>query len=243
MYDSYVKFLNKILKDNDISGFKSNIDYKQILEHVSPDFGKEYLKLIESNTSITKNMIKNFCNINDKIGSPDLTDFDYFTASPTSLRYIFHAHLILSHINTLKLNNLDIVEIGGGYGGLCLALHYFSSLYDVSINSYNIIDLKTACDLQKLYLNSVQYDLQNLHFNDSTTFGNNIDKKNLFLISNYCFSEIDNFYQQKYIENLFPKVSHGFITWNLIPLFDFGFNIKIEDEYPYTGGGNKYIYF
>ena len=35
MYDSYVKFLNKILKDNDISGFKSNIDYKNFQDKIS----------------------------------------------------------------------------------------------------------------------------------------------------------------------------------------------------------------
>jgi len=67
---------------------------------------------------------------------------------------------------------------------------------------------------------------------------------NLFLVSNYCFSEIGNKNQKMYIATLFPNVVHGFIVWNSIPVYNFGFNMEIEDENPNTGGlYNKYVRF
>jgi hypothetical protein len=49
--------------------------------------------------------------------------------------------------------------------------------------------------------------------------------------------------QKQYIATLFPKVSHGFMAWNNIPLYNFGFETKSETEVPLTGPVNKYVYF
>jgi hypothetical protein len=70
-----------------------------------------------------------------------------------------------------------------------------------------------------------------------------LDKPNLFLVSCYSFSEIPREYQTKYIENLFPKIKHGFITWNNIPVYNFGFVVDVEEEVPKTGKVNKYVRF
>jgi hypothetical protein len=144
----------------------------------------------------------------------------------------------MKSLNTVN----DIVEVGGGYGGLCLALHHFAGKYDVTINSYTIIDLPEISELQKMYLKAANPSIH-AEFEVSSTFGENITKTNMFLISNYCFSEIDNSLQKKYIHTLFPKVSHGFMAWNNIPVYDFGFSMTQEKEYPFTGEHNKYIRF
>ena len=47
-----------------------------------------------------------------------------------------------------KLNNIDIIEIGG-YGGLCLFIHNIAPLYEININSYTIFDLLEPSLLQK----------------------------------------------------------------------------------------------
>ena len=84
----------------------------------------------------------------------------------------------------------------------------------------------------------------NIYCVDAEMCGKNIDRNNMFLISNYCFSEISPEYQKEYITHLFPKVTHGFMAWNHIKPYDFGFNTRIEEERPKTGGiYNKYIYF
>ena len=62
----------------------------------------------------------------------------------------------------------------------------------------------------------------------------------MFLISNYCFSELSSLNQDSYRQILFPKIANGFIVWNAVPLFDFGFPAQVEPEVPNTGDWNKY---
>ena len=40
-----------------------------------------------------------------------------------------------------------------------------------------------------------------------------------YLISNYAFSEIPEIHKTPYIENLFPIINNGFITWNVHPFY------------------------
>lgn len=249
MYTNYINFVQEITNKKDLSYFKSNHHYRDILEHVSYQQGISYLQYILNETNVTVEDIIAFCNLNDKLGSPlkekfIIRDNELYT-SPTNLRYIYHAYHILNYFQTLE-NNINIVEVGGGYGGLCLALSYFTKYFTIKIHDYNIIDLPTITGLQSLYL--ARHELKfNIHFHTSDSYGANVEKKeNTFLISNYCFSEIDDIHQRKYTEILFPKIQHGFMTWNHIPLYDFGFEVRVEEEYPQTDmvwKMNKYIYF
>jgi hypothetical protein len=241
MYTNYIQYINYICSQKDLSTFKSHNNYRGILEHVSPEQGQMYLNCILSKTSLSMTDIKNFCNKNDSIGSPYMSIYGELIASPTSLRYIYHSHLIFEHIKSLSLNNIDIVEVGCGYGGLCLAINFFKEKYDITINSYKLIDLKDAINLQKIYLSML--DIPDVEYIDSDTFGKDIKDSNMFLISNYCFSEISDNLQKMYIESLFPKVSHGFMAWNHINTYNFGFDFKEVEEVPKTGSMNKYIYF
>jgi len=156
MYSNYTNYLKTIpLQDLQNFPFKSNRNYSQILEHVSYDFGLKYLNLIETEfTNITYENIIGFTFLNDKYGKPIKQDFLFkqnkITCSPTSLRYIYHSLVILDHYKTTDCEN--IVEVGCGYGGLCLAIHYFSKLMNVHINTYNIVDLEEVCKLIELYL-------------------------------------------------------------------------------------------
>jgi hypothetical protein len=242
-YSNYRAFLRGICDSGDLSGFKSSDEYRGILEHISSEYGADYIEYIKEYTDITDNMIREFCALNDSIGSPITTDYDFVTASPSNMRYIFHSHIILKHLQSLNIPKVDIVEVGGGYGGLCLAMHYLSKSYDIKIDSYTIVDLKEASDLQRIYLSRLIPGIE-VDCVDACTFGKHIDKSGMFLISNYCFSEISGEYQKEYITHLFPKVSHGFMAWNYIETYDFGFKIRIEEERPHTGGKyNKYLYF
>jgi len=241
-YSRYSNFVESIIKDNNLINFKNNKDYIYMLEHVTASQGSEYLKYIRK-TTITQNEIESFCNLNDSIGNPNIIKYNNFSSSPTSLRYIYHSHLILKYLESLKLDSIDIVEIGGGYGGLCLAIHFFSEKYGLKINSYTIIDLPSISKLQEKYIYKIN-PLININYIDATRFGSNISKTNLFCISNYCFSEISSDFQKIYINSLFNKVIHGFMVWNAIPVYNFGFTYKEENEIPFTGGKyNKYIYF
>jgi hypothetical protein len=240
LYDRYHNYVKSILNTNDLTNFKNNINYTYMLEHVSFKEGIEYLYHINKKFNLNFDEIKSFCDKNDTIGNPTKFDYPFGKASPTSLRYILHALLILEYISNLKQSQLNLVELGGGYGGLCLCIYHFKNKFDLNLNfTYTIIDLKYVNLLQKEYLK-----LHDLEINCLEPYGETFNGKNNFLISNYCFAEIDKISQEKYINILFPKIDYGFITWNeFTDPYDFGFDCTIIDEYPQTGVKNKYVYF
>jgi len=233
IYENYVK--NTL---NDISNFKNNKEYTYMLEHVSFEQGKEYMKFIINKFNLSKEEIISFCVKNDSIGNPQKYNYFFITCSPTSLRYVLHSLLILEYIKKLNLDNINIVEVGGGYGGLCLAMYHFAYKFDLKFK-YTIIDLKYPSLLQSKYLK-----LHSIDVNCVEPYGENLKENNYFLISNYAFSEFDSITQEKYRSILFPKLQHGFITWNYnTEPYYFGFDCEIIDEFPQTGRTNKYVYF
>ena len=245
MSDLYIQFTNyvhNIIKNKNIDNFKSNNNVTYMLEHVSFEQGQSYLQYIKDicNT-FTEDDIIRYCKENDKYGGGVKYDFGFIVTSPSNFRYILHAHLILTHMKSNNMNDVNIVEVGCGYGGLCLAIHSFSKLYNINILCYNLIDLPDISNLQKMYLSN--FNMNDLTYHSSYEYGANITNDNLFLISNYCFSEISDYHQKQYIKTLFPKVIHGFMAWNCIPVYDFGCKCKVEDEYPLTGPNNKYLFF
>ena len=245
MYEQYCNYIKLILDKNinDIN-FKSNLVYNNILEHVSKEIGDDYLSVIldkfgdifNNNYSYITKIYKR----NDYIGKPRLYDFSNFIkCSPSNLRYILHSFLILNYMKNSKLNNVNIIEIGGGYGGLCFYLYKMCHIFDININSYIIFDLDEPLLLQKKYLS--YHSIFDVKFYNLKNYDKEKLYENSFLISNYAFSEIPI-----EIQNILnPYTSHGFLTWNHIDVYNFisDKNIRIEQEYPLTGNGNKYVYF
>jgi hypothetical protein len=136
------------------------------------------------------------------------------------------------------LDNVDIIEIGGGYGGLCFFIRKLASLFELTVRSYTIFDLEEPSKLQKKYLENMGYF--------DTNFRSENLQKNSFLISNYAFSGIPMYLQKQYTNNVLnPYTSHGFLAWNLIDVYAFvaDKNISIEPEVQSTGIKNKYVRF
>lgn len=253
MYDNYIAAIQYELLKEELS-FKHNKFYNDILEHVPYEAGEEYIRLIIDEFGINKDEIEQFCRLNDATGKPNMFVMKSLNleCSTTSLRYIYHAHLILKYIKEAWPADkpLDVVEVGGGYGGLCLALHYFSGKAGIQINSYSIVDLPDVIKLQKRYLSQpiLQSALANVNadvrYHDATLFGKDIDKSELFFVSNYAYSEIPKDLRIGYNNHLIlPKVASGFLVWNFewdnfpAPLK------KVEYERPQTGGTNRFLYF
>jgi hypothetical protein len=242
-YDKYVKCVEQLLDSNDLSNFKNNPDYIYMLEHVSIKQGKEYYNLIKNEFNINDIIIKTYCNLNDSIGNPEIDTYSFGTASPSSLRYIYLSNLCLKYMKTLGKNTVNIAEIGGGYGGLALALEFFSEYYDIIIEQYDIIDINIITKLQEKYINKLTTYSPIFKFHDAATYGNNITSDNLFLISCYAFSEISLPHQEKYIQTMFYKVSNGFFVWNTNTIIDFRKKYTKEVERPLTGQYNEFLYF
>ena len=123
------------------NNFKSIGAYRHVLEHVSQEEGQLYLEEIEIDYEEKLDEIKK----NDTIGNP--VTFDYpnvGTMSPTTIRYIKNVSDI---INKFGADMKSIVEVGGGYGGLCKVLSSF-----IDFDNYLLIDLEECNELSRKYL-------------------------------------------------------------------------------------------
>lgn len=247
IYERYINYVKTIdLNKPETWNFKSNPEYTYMLEHVNVNYGNMYLELIQNKYpelyNTNKQYLISLCSINDAYGVPYTHEFKDFTiCSPTNLRYIFHSLLVLDYMKENNLNNLDCIEIGGGYGGECFFLMKLSFLYNIHINSYTIFDLLEASKLQNRFLQNLQLDVKCYQLEDFKNL-----KGNSFLISNYAFSEIPLEIQAKYTDLVLnPYVSIGHLCWNNIPVYNFIENgiIEKEEEYPKTGTNNYYIKF
>ena len=247
-YSPYRILVNKIIETHKNEwDFKSNTEYTEILENLGKYYGNLYLEQLKKQFPKFfykhKKYLIEVCEMNDLYGKPKLRPFTSFIpCSATNLRYILHSLLILTFMSNHKLNNLDIIEIGGGYGGLSLFMHKISPLFKINIISYTIIDLPEISLLQKTYLDALDMS-KNMNFYNINNYKNL--KENSFLISNYAYSEISIELQQEYTEKILnPYISYGFLVWNYIKLYDFIKSKIILKEYeePDTSHNNTNYY-
>ena len=66
IYKSYCEFLQSTEPDKLMTNFKSEPRYKDILEHVRPELGNEYLVLLKKVLPLP--VIADFCSLNDRLG-------------------------------------------------------------------------------------------------------------------------------------------------------------------------------
>lgn len=145
--DNYINKC-KLFVENDaeFANFKRDFDYTRVLEGNDKNLAIASMKYIEymGGVEFLMNNLTKFKE-NDSIGNPIL--IDEFVASPNTLRYVS----VL--INLIHLMSGDtpkrVIEIGGGYGGMCKT---FTSIYNV--DKYTIIDLPEAQALTKKYLSN-----------------------------------------------------------------------------------------
>lgn len=251
-YNRYLSHCQICVKNNEtFNTFKSKKEYRQILEHLTTSMGIQYINFLKKYyKEYLKQVNWDKISENDKIGSPilsnfiQLSDFTKITKfSPTTIRYIATG---LDILHTFKLKNPDdkkinIVEIGGGYGGQCKVLQDMTNLFDLEINSYTIIDYDIVCDLQRKYLKRLNYNnVKFVHFNDKKSLF--VPKHNL-LISNYALGEINRNYQDYYVKNVVSKAENVYMIWNMTKLHPYfetdKFNRKTEE--PQTGRNNIVI--
>lgn len=206
-----------------------------MLEHVSGDDAKQFAKQCLEE-GLTHSQIQAYANMCDSVGTPNIYHFPdlKLTFSTTCIRYLYHATQIIK-----MKSNLPIVEIGGGYGGLALAIHYVASIKNVTIPVYIIIDLPNVQQLQEYYLKHFKLNFP-VFF--STTY-----EVPCFLVSNYALAEMGENNRINYVnEFILPYVQQGFLAWNSCASYHFldeKYEYTVEEEKPKTGPDNKIIRF
>ena len=180
-------------------GFKSHPAYRHVLEHVSYEEGKQYLDEIEIDYKDKLDEIKE----NDALGTPVTCTYDGVgTISPTTVRYLKNTSDIVTKFGT-SFNS--IVEIGGGYGGLCKVLSSF-----VDFEQYLLLDLEECNMLSRKYLS--HFDLPTMSYQAEEIV--ELEDRFDLLISNYALSECNRETQMMYIEKFVKKSDKFYLMHN-----------------------------
>ena len=181
-----------------------------------------------------KNII-DICKKNDFIGKPyKIKTRKLGTTSVNNIRYLIQSLSILKHMKNININNINVIEIGGGYGGLSYFIKNLSYIYDIDISSYTIYDLENVGVFQTKIQNYLNNKIVTKVLPDNTNL-----KENSFLITNYALSELSEDLIKQYNNLVLPYIKNGYITWNVIPFdiryinkinFDKNQNIDIDAE-------------
>lgn len=156
----------------------------------------------------------------DKLGNPTVYNYPPFGSfCPTTLRYVKIAGDLQREFT--NLSSLNILEIGGGYGGQCKILNDIEGF-----SSYTIVDLPECTPLIAKYLNCHQ--LTNTKCIDSVNVKEEMHCD--LLISNYAFSELDKIDQLNYINLIIDFAPMGYMTYNLDPSAFNNINSLTVDE-------------
>lgn len=200
-------------EEEKFNNFKKDNRYRSILEGAPKQFSEYYIQKINSHMKkeLFYNNLSKFKE-NDLIGNPDLYEEpEVGLISPSTLKFSFNCIDIISFIeqfgDLLKIKN--IVEIGGGYGGLCLLLSNF-----IDFESYTLVDLPEASVLSQKYLSCFERLNGKLKFLpcDKINFIKE-DSYDLVIAVN-SLSECDLKTQLNYFEKFVSKSKFSYIVRN-----------------------------
>lgn len=206
-YTKYLEACRKASEDSEFENFRRNPAYNVVIEHVSYQLGMDYLLEVKKNTPDLIKYAYNFVTSEDA-GNPIVYYYDIIGLylSPTTCRYIKVLSDLIKMFGSLKI---DIIEIGGGYGGQCKIIYDYTNP-----RSYTIIDLPEVLSLAGKFLDK---------FNIKPIFRDTKNQEEInydLCISNYSFSEFDRRYQDFYAEKIIKKSRSGYMTCNFMGLRD-----------------------
>jgi putative sugar O-methyltransferase len=224
--------------DKYFSKFKSNRQYREILEHVNREQGFGYLKVIEGYNS-AEVALTEFCK--QDVSKPFRYSYRGLgRVSPTNLRYAKVALDLKALFGSLEL--FEVAEIGVGYGGQCLAISCQSIF-----KSYTLFDLPQVVTLSRKYLGKLGVNLSCIESGDI-----GIQKHFDLVLSNYAFSELTRELQELYLTNVILNSQRGYLIYNDISTGDFD-TMRIDEfvsripgalvleEVPLTHSKNKLV--
>lgn len=213
----YLETCRRAVEDDEVfAKFKSLQGYKNILEHVTPGQGQEYLDIAMSMSE--EGLLENLDKFkeNDEIGTPDKFSYDKVgEISPTTIRYIKNVFEMATLLQDVPISR--VVEVGGGYGGLCKTLSVVCDF-----DEYILIDLPEAVAVQEKYLQCFPELYKKCKFISCDDL-EEVKDVDLF-ISNYALSECDYDTQEVYYDKLVANSKFAYIIYNLVNFNDFYYN-------------------
>ena len=201
--DPYTKLCELAVDNEEVfARFKSEAAYKTILEHVGYVNGLRYLAILNERGV---DLPTHFLDAHSKIGDPELYTFRGLgKISPSLLRYF----KVASDFDELfpKWRDMDIVEVGIGYGGQIAVLKDRGHRRE-----YLGLDLSPVVKLADKYLTtSSRYSGYILQGSDKKL----PNKEGHHFVSNYAFSELGPEIQEAYYLSVIASSKSGYVSWN-----------------------------
>ncbi len=223
--------------------FKRDPFFTLFAENTSVDEGRICLELIRSRYPDLLTHMDQFRQ-NDALGSPVTASYENIgTISPTTLHYIKVLGELRKEFGDLSA--MDIIEIGGGYGGQCKII---SDLF--SFKSYTLVDLPETLELAKKYL--TEAGVKNVRFLTPDQLSK--EERYDLVLSTYGFSEYNRTLQKSLFTQVLERSQRGYLDCNfcskqfrvdplskkqLIETFkNRGFPFRILEEEPRRGKEN-----
>jgi hypothetical protein len=193
--------------------FRLAPECKGIVETVPAIDGADYLAHVRRHSPSLMEHLPRFAR-SDTVGGP--ARYWYRTGAlrarrmaPTTLRYVKTAGDLQRLFGSL--DSLRILEIGGGYGGLCKVIT------DVwRWRTYTIIDLVEPLALTHRFLRS--FSIADIVLVDAMSVADSprADEYDL-VISNYAYSELRLELQELYYRRVLEGIARGYMMWNVQP--------------------------
>ena len=210
--EQYIKIcVEAVENQSTYDNFKNIESYSGVVTGQSEEQGKQYLKKIQALSPALlegENLRKILKD--DSVGNPVLYSFENNNGSiKCSSNVLRYANVLAELVHFFgPLDDLNIIEIGGGYGGQCRMISDF-----FNFKSYTIVDLEESCRLAKKYLDS--FCVKNIEFKTRKDIQDSSENASYdLIISNYGLSELDKENQEFYLENILRKSSSGYVTYN-----------------------------
>lgn len=192
--------------DNSFASFKRDKDFQVILEHISVGEGQYYADNTKNKFWLDSKPILDSFKENDYYGGADVHDYEgYGFISPSTVRYIKNVSDIASWLDDYEPQK--IVEIGGGYGGLCKTV---SCIYN--FESYTFIDQPEVNMLSARYLSEFPEISKKVNHFSCYDFPEIKDID--LLISNYAVSELSLDSQKEYYDKVIKNATAVYVTYN-----------------------------
>jgi hypothetical protein len=221
---------DSVNSQKEFNSFRRDDRLHPILEHVSYEEGLLYLEEMKEVDPPLPDIVYKIKE-NDLVGNPFLYDYpDIGFICPTTIRYIKNVYDIGDAFAKRVPKIENVVEIGGGYGGLCRMVNALFPL-----KQYLLIDFEEVNQLSKKYLRHYFGECNGISWVAPDDL---VQVKNIELcISNYCFSECDRKTQQMYYDKIIKNSNMFYITYNHISN-----NNMSADEFEDFASKDFYIY-
>jgi len=193
--------------DAQFATFKRNPFFNLLWENFSKEEGEIWLKTVQEKYPAMVERMDAFAT-SDKVGSPRTFSFEGVGEfSPSTLRFVAIAGQMEASLGGLS-EEMHVIQIGAGYGGLCKILHDISPCA-----SYTIVDLPEQLALAQRYLDA--FGLNEVIYKTPDELPKNT--KYDLVISDMSFSEFNRPDQQRLFDRVFAYAKSGFMLGRVFP--------------------------